>query len=95
MKKNAPTASTSLSKDHATKEPALSELETASRMDDISASSGDLTPVEAAILSMNGDLQAGMRHVRELKNHTAMLETAFKLMSYEMTVLSKNFQKKE
>jgi hypothetical protein len=95
MKKNAPLASTSTTKGRVIEEHATSELETASFMDATSASSGELTPVEAAILSMNGDLQAGMRLIREIKNQTAMLETAFKLMSYEMTVLTKSFQKKE
>lgn len=95
MKNRVPPAPTSHSQDPPIKDPVPSELGTASRMDGISALSGDLTPIEAAILSMNSDLQAGMRHIWELKNHTAMLETAFKLMSYEMTALSKNFGKKE
>lgn len=94
MKKAAPHASSSNTKGQSIEEDALWELETASHMDAISAHDGSLTPIESAILSMDADLQAGMRLIREIKNQTTMLETAFKLMSYEMTVLVKHLRKK-
>lgn len=49
----------------------------------------ELTLEQRAILDMDTQLLAGIRLIREIKNMTAQLETAFKLMTFELGVLSK------
>lgn len=64
-------------------------------MGDMSAPNGELTPVEAAILSMDEGLQKGLELAKEIMNMTKMMETSFKLMSYDLSQLSKHIQEEK
>ncbi len=75
-------------------EPVPSASAMVSPTADTSAESGTLSPVESAILCMDKELRQGMLLIRDIKNQTAMLETAFKLMSYELGVISKEMSGK-
>lgn len=61
-----------------------------------------MTPLEAAILSIAGDLQIALRLAKEMnrqaaeiKNHAAMMESACKLMSIELNQMKQHLPKKE
>ena len=65
-------------------------------MVDISVPNGDeLTPVEAAILQMDQEIRQGISLAQDIKRQAALLETAMKLMVYELQEISKHLKKKE